>query len=76
MLPIITILADPVLPTSKLGNGIAGVWAQYGMIAIVCGLVALLVYKTFNMLMKHPVIFAILLIATLFAIGAIRVGVK
>ena len=73
---ILEILADPVVPTSKLGSGINTLWVQYGMIAVVCGIIAVFVMKAFRMLMAHPVIFVILVIIALAAVGIIKVAIK
>jgi hypothetical protein len=73
---ILTVIADPVLPTSKVGNAAYSIYVQYGLIAVVCLIVALFVMKAFQMLMKHPVIFVIIVLIGLLAVGAIKVGVK
>jgi hypothetical protein len=73
---ILEILADPVVPTTQVGDKAQQLYTQYGMMAIVCLIVAVFVMKVWKMLMKHPVILVIIVLLTLMAIGAIKVVVK
>lgn len=73
---ILQILAEPVVPTSKVGNGIQGLWDQYGVKTIAVLIIAAILISIFKMLMKHPVIFVIVIIVALAATGFITLGSK
>lgn len=70
------LLADPTVPTTKAGNAAAAIWAQYGITAVVCLLLTWLVIRTYRMLRREPIIFVVVVLLMLLAVGAITIGTK